>query len=141
MAKIKILVGTTYGTSQEVAEDCAAQLTALGHEVGVLRQPQYDQVVSDEPQVLLVCSATIGQGEMFGELSVIDGEYTSAFVVTETPCRIVGLDGNILWELFRRTPYVAHNLMTTLARRLRDSNKVIEDLQRRLREQAGSGDD
>jgi len=64
MAKIKILVGTTYGTSQEVAEDCAAQLTALGHEAGVLRQPSFDQVVSDEPQVLLVCSATIGQGEV-----------------------------------------------------------------------------
>lgn len=64
MAKIKILVGTTYGTSQEVAEDCAAQLTALGHEASVLRQPKFDEVVSDEPQVLLVCSATIGQGEV-----------------------------------------------------------------------------
>ncbi|GGO83018.1 flavodoxin [Marinobacterium nitratireducens] len=64
MAKIKILVGTTYGTSQEVAEDCAAQLKALGHDASVLRQPAYDEVVSDAPQVLLVCSATIGQGEV-----------------------------------------------------------------------------
>ncbi|NVK39958.1 MAG: flavodoxin domain-containing protein [Oceanospirillaceae bacterium] len=64
MAKIKILVGTTYGTSQEVAEDCAAQLNALGHEACILRQPKYDEVVSNDPQVLLVCSATIGQGEV-----------------------------------------------------------------------------
>ena len=76
--------------------------------------------------------ARIGEGEMFGELSVIDGDYTSAFVVTETPCRIMGLDGEVLWELFRRTPYVAHNLLSTLARRLRDSNKVIEGLQEKL---------
>ena len=76
--------------------------------------------------------ARIGEGEMFGELSVIDGEYTSAFVVTETPCRIMGLDGDVLWELFRRTPYVAHNLLSMLAKRLRNSNKVIEGLQGRL---------
>jgi len=76
--------------------------------------------------------ASITEGEMFGELSVIDGEYTSAFVVTETPCKIIGIDGDILWELFKRTPYVAHNLLNTLARRIRNSNKVIEDLQRQL---------
>jgi len=82
--------------------------------------------------------ARIGEGEMFGELSVIDGDYTSAFVITETPCRIMGLDGDILWELFRRTPYVAHNLLATLAKRLRNSNKVIEGLQARLGQ--GPGD-
>jgi CRP-like cAMP-binding protein len=70
---------------------------------------------------------------MFGELSVIDGEYTSAFVVTETPCRIMGLDGEVLWELFKRTPYVAHNLLSMLAKRLRNSNKVIESLQGKIK--------
>lgn len=64
MATIKILVGTTYGASQEVAEDCAAQLSALGHGAVVLRQPKYDEVVADDTEVLLICSATIGQGEV-----------------------------------------------------------------------------
>ncbi|MFT5390696.1 MAG: CRP-like cAMP-binding protein [Gammaproteobacteria bacterium] len=77
--------------------------------------------------------ARISEGEMFGELSVIDGEYTSAFVVTETPCRIMGLDGEVLWELFKRTPYVAHNLLSMLAKRLRNSNKVIESLQGKIK--------
>ena len=76
--------------------------------------------------------ARITAGEMFGELSVIDGDYTSAFVVTETPCRILGLDGDVLWELFRRTPYVAHNLLSMLAKRLRYSNKITEGLQSKL---------
>ena len=70
---------------------------------------------------------------MFGELSVIDGEYTSAFVVTETPCRIMGIDGEVLWELFKRTPYVAQNLLSMLAKRLRNSNKVIESLQGKIK--------
>jgi CRP/FNR family transcriptional regulator len=76
--------------------------------------------------------AYIREGESFGELSVIDGSYTSAFVVTETPCRIMGLDGEVLWELFRRTPYVAHNLLALMARRLRESNGVIEGLQKKI---------
>ena len=78
--------------------------------------------------------ARINEGEMFGELSVIDGEYTSAYVVTETPCRIMGLDGDVLWELFKRTPYVAQNLLATMAKRLRNSNKVIENLQSKILE-------
>ena len=78
--------------------------------------------------------ARINEGEMFGELSVIDGEYTSAYVVTETPCRIMGLDGDVLWELFTRTPYVAQNLLATMAKRLRNSNKVIENLQSKILE-------
>ena len=52
--------------------------------------------------------------------------------MTETPCRILGLDGDVLWELFRRTPYVAHNLLSMLAKRLRYSNKIIEGLQSKL---------
>ena len=78
--------------------------------------------------------ARINEGEMFGELSVIDGEYTSAYVVTETPCRIMGLDGDVLWELFKRRPYVAQNLLATMAKRLRNSNKVIENLQSKILE-------
>ena len=64
MAKIKILVGSTFGATQEIAEDCAAQLNALGHVASVLRQPQYDEVVQADTEVLLVCTATIGQGEV-----------------------------------------------------------------------------
>lgn len=80
--------------------------------------------------------AQIGKGEMFGEMSVIDGGETSAFVVTETECHIVGLNGDNLWELLRRTPYVAHNLLKLMAQRLRNANSVIEQLR-----QEAAGDD
>lgn len=75
--------------------------------------------------------ARLGAGEVFGELSVIDGEPTSAFVVAERRCRLLGLDRDALWELFRRTPYLANNLLTILTRRIRNSNKQYEELQRR----------
>ncbi|MEM7407291.1 MAG: cyclic nucleotide-binding domain-containing protein [Pseudomonadota bacterium] len=76
--------------------------------------------------------ATLGSGDVFGELSVIDGEPTSAFVVAERRCRLLGLDRDALWELFRRTPYMANNLLTILTGRIRNSNKQYEELQRRM---------
>ncbi len=78
--------------------------------------------------------AELGAGEMFGELSVIDGEPTSAFVIAKTNCKVVGLDRNALWNLYKRSPYIAHNLLNTLARRVRNSNNLIEHLQRELKE-------
>ena len=74
--------------------------------------------------------AMLGHGDVFGELSVIDGEPTSAFVVAEQRSRLLGLDRDALWELFRRTPYMANNLLTILTRRIRNSNNQYEELQR-----------
>ncbi len=78
--------------------------------------------------------ATIGTGEVFGELSVIDSEPTSAYVVAQTKCRLLGIDQEGLWEMFRRTPHVANNLLAQLTRRVRSTNEHI----RRLRGQCGS---
>ena len=72
----------------------------------------------------------LSAGDMFGELSLIDDSETSAYVVAEKPCRVVSLGKDDLWELFKRTPYVAHNLLLTLTDRMRASNKLIERLRR-----------
>ena len=137
--RLSLFKSTQFDDIEDVLMQCSVLRIDAGRIVIAAGQPnrRLYLVVEGKLQVRLDSLenppvATIGAGEMFGELSVIDGEYTSAFVVTETPCRIIGLDGDVLWELFKRTPYVAHNLMSTLARRLRDSNKVIEDLQRQL---------
>ena len=76
--------------------------------------------------------ATLSRGDVIGELSVIDGEPTSAYVVAETRCRLLGLDREALWELFKRTPYIANNLLTILTRRVRTSNLQLENMQKRL---------
>ena len=81
--------------------------------------------------------AHLARGDVFGELSVIDGEPTSAFVVTEERCRLLGLDRDALWELFRRTPYIANNLLSILSRRVRTSNVQLEEFQGRIKELGG----
>lgn len=63
MANIKVLVGSTYGNASQIAEDCTYQLQGLGHEAVLLTEPAYEQVVEDT-DVLLICTSTVGQGEV-----------------------------------------------------------------------------
>ena len=72
-----------------------------------------------EPTTLL------GPGDVIGELSVIDGEPTSAFVAADQRCRLLAIDRDSLWELFRRTPYVAYNMLSVLTHRIRKSNELF----------------
>ena len=80
---------------------------------------------------------TLGRGDVFGELSVIDGEPTSAYVVAEERCRLLGLDRDALWELYRRTPYIANNLLAILSRRIRESNEQLSEYQPRIEKLGG----
>lgn len=132
---------TNYDDVAEVLRQCSVLRVAAGRVVIAAGQPnrRLYMVLEGSLSVRLESLdnapvAHIGPGEMFGELSVIDGGETSAFVVTETDCRMVGLDGDNLWELFRRTPYVAHNLLKMMAQRIRNANGVIESLQHQLAE-------
>ncbi|GGK80249.1 flavodoxin domain-containing protein [Amphritea balenae] len=63
MAQIKIVVGSTYGNASQIAEDCAEQLQKMGHETDFLSEPTYEQVI-DKPDVILICTSTVGQGEV-----------------------------------------------------------------------------
>ena len=58
-------------------------------------------------------------------------------MVTEERCRLLGLDRDALWELFRRTPYIANNLLSILSRRVRTSNVQLEEFQGRIKELGG----
>ena len=66
--------------------------------------------------------AKLGRGDVFGELSVIDAQPASAFVVARSACRLLGIDKDSWWEMFNRTPPIAINLMSILAGRIRDTN-------------------
>ena len=69
--------------------------------------------------------ATFGRGDVFGELSVIDAQPASAFVVARSNCRLLGIDKDSWWAMFKRTPEIAINLMNILARRIRATNEQL----------------
>ena len=76
----------------------------------------------------------LGPGEIVGELSVVDGQATSAHVVADSECRVLGIDENTAWALMRTSHNVAYNLIKVLAQRLRGGNSVISTTQELQRE-------
>ena len=76
--------------------------------------------------------AHIEPGEIAGELSVIDGNHTSAFVVAERRSRVLVMEQELVWSLVTVSHAAACNLLTMLSARLRSANECIAE--RMLRE-------
>lgn len=69
--------------------------------------------------------AEIAAGESVAELSVIDGQPTSAYVVAETDSKVLAIDEGLLWILVQTSHAIASNLLFTLTKRLRYGNQII----------------
>ncbi len=68
---------------------------------------------------------TLGPGESVGEISVIDNQVTSAFVVADEECRLLVMNEDILWSLIQASHAAACNLLFILAKRLRQTDSII----------------
>lgn len=64
-------------------------------------------------------------GEFVGEVSLIDGEPASAFVVARPGARVIVIDDDIFWQQIIPLPGVARNLMRAQTRRLRANNDAV----------------
>ena len=73
-------------------------------------------------------------GETVGELSLIDGKPSSAWVVAATECRVLVLDEELVWLLANTFHAVSSNLLFVLARRMRHGNGVIAEDRQQIRE-------
>jgi diguanylate cyclase (GGDEF)-like protein len=71
--------------------------------------------------------ALLGPGESIGEMSVIDQQPASAFVIADTPCRLLVMEEEILWSLVQSSHEAACNLLFILTRRLRNTDSVLVD--------------
>ncbi|MEE8349185.1 MAG: diguanylate cyclase [Acidobacteriota bacterium] len=69
--------------------------------------------------------AIIGPGEFVGELAVLDGLPTSAYVIADTDCRLLALEEQGLWSLIHHCPTVARNLLFVVSKRLQKGNTLI----------------
>ena len=72
--------------------------------------------------------ATLGEGEFFGELALVDGAPRSATVQAKSVCIMYSLARNEFMNLLRQAPEVSLSIITVLARRLREANIQIEDM-------------
>ncbi len=69
--------------------------------------------------------AFIEPGESVGEMSVIDNQPTSAYVIADEDSRLMVMDEDILWSLVQSSHAAACNLLFTLTKRLRSTDAVI----------------
>jgi CRP-like cAMP-binding protein len=66
----------------------------------------------------------LGQGDYFGEISMIDGQRRSATVRAETPMRTLTVPHSTFEELVDQDPAFARGLLTVLCARLREAEKL-----------------
>lgn len=83
-------------------------------------------LTSDEGKEVVL--ALLGPGDVFGELSLLDGEPRSADAVALEPCQLLLLAREDVLRVLESRPRVALNLLAVLARRLRRDNQLVQDV-------------
>jgi CRP-like cAMP-binding protein len=66
----------------------------------------------------------LNEGEVVGELSLLDNQLTEAHVVADQTCNLLVLDEETMWSLLDASP-VARNLLFLLARRVRHGDALL----------------
>jgi CRP-like cAMP-binding protein len=84
-------------------------------------------IVSGQAEVTIDGSpiATLGPGDFFGELSVLDGDPRTATVTALTSMALLVLHGHELESLLADVPQVARRMLATVGGRLRLANRAL----------------
>lgn len=80
---------------------------------------------SDNSDVIL---AILGEGEVVGEMSLVDGIERSASVVALEEVVLAWIDRAAFWECLRTMPAMSFNLSRVLSRRVRLCNAQVQSL-------------
>lgn len=71
--------------------------------------------------------STLKVGDCAGEISFIDNQHPSAYVVAEQPSTVLRLHRESLIALFQQSPQLMQNLLELLCQRVRQGNRLILD--------------
>jgi CRP/FNR family transcriptional regulator, cyclic AMP receptor protein len=71
--------------------------------------------------------ATLGSGNLFGELSLLDNEYRSATAKAIENTELIVIDRNDLQLLVAAHPAAALDMITMLGKRIREANKLVSE--------------
>jgi|TARA_B110000208_G_C11660768_1_gene391531 CRP/FNR family cyclic AMP-dependent transcriptional regulator len=72
--------------------------------------------------------ASLKEGDMFGEMAIIEGLPRSAWVCTITPCKLASLPGALFLEMVKKNADVSLALLKQFSLRLRLSNSRLKDV-------------
>ncbi len=82
--------------------------------------------VNDEGKEVIL--SLLGEGEIFGEMAIIDGEARSANALAQESCELIAIQKNDFISLLKNNFKISLGLMSELAKRLRKSDQQIEAL-------------
>jgi CRP/FNR family transcriptional regulator, cyclic AMP receptor protein len=83
------------------------------------------RVTREHPDGRAIALATLGPGDIFGELAMLDGEARSASVEALSECALLALPAGDVRRLLASTPETTVKLVVALVRRLREANERI----------------
>ncbi|QJR12957.1 hypothetical protein DSM104443_04051 [Usitatibacter rugosus] len=115
MSVILSMFEATQGTRHEAGTTIFSRGDA-GNIMYVILEGQVDLRITDG------ILETLGPGEPFGEMSLIDSEPRVASAVTRTPCRLMSITERQFLDLIHDTPYFGLEVMKVMAKRLRRMN-------------------
>lgn len=68
---------------------------------------------------------TLNPGDTVGEMSVIGGQPTSAFVIAQSKCKVLEIPEDLLWEFVSTDVNFAKNIMKLFVKRMLDLNRML----------------
>jgi CRP-like cAMP-binding protein len=98
-----------------------------GKEFFVINQGRVNILLPDQLGRELVL-ATLGPGQFFGEISLLDGGPRTATARAETDASLMELSRDEFLEFIRRHPTVAIRIMTVLGQRQRETNEKLRGI-------------
>ena len=117
-------IKTIVGSGKELRFEAGTQIVKEGDNgVGFYLILEGSAEVRRKGRVL----SKLGNGNFFGEMSLLDRQPRSADVVATTSVTCFGLTSWAFSALIRMQPDIAVNLMQELARRLRETNSAMTE--------------
>ncbi|HXE99534.1 MAG TPA: Crp/Fnr family transcriptional regulator [Solirubrobacterales bacterium] len=83
------------------------------------------RVTREHPDGRAIALATLGPGDIFGELAMLDGQARSASVETLSDCSLLALGAADFRRLLGQHSQISVKLVAALTRRLRETNERV----------------
>lgn len=100
----------------------------LGTEMFIIQEGEVHIVkkLGNEFRVL----SKLEKGDFFGEMALIENAPRSADAVAHTAVKLLAINGSRFDEMIRKNPEIAIRIIRKYSRRLRDANRLLEELAR-----------
>jgi len=134
LGRVPLLSGLSEGELRRIAQVAVARTFPKGARVFhegdesdacyIVRRGEV-RVTREHPDGRAIALATLGAGEIVGELAMLDGEVRSASVEALTDVELLAIAAPDMRGLLERNPEITSKLVVALTRRVRETNERV----------------